>query len=407
MIKLFFIPPGAFSFLSMASMLFISCGNGNTPSVPVSAGDTTMAAAGAALPDSAAFRDTADGKPTALYILRNKDHAAVAITNYGARVVSLLVPDKRGILRDVVVGYDGIGKYLHQPETYFGAIVGRYGNRIARGKFRLEGKVYTLAANDGANHLHGGRKGFGSVVWDAQRLNDQTVKLLYLSKDGEEGYPGNLSVEVTYTLTDSNELRIVYRATTDKATVLNLTNHSYFNLNGQGSGTINNHLLQINAARYTPVDSVLIPTGSIEPVAGTPLDFRQPATIGSGIGENNVQLKYGRGYDHNFVLDHGPSGNTKNGTREGGLDRAVTVTGDQSGICLELYTTEPGVQFYSGNFMKGTNPIKGGKKDDHRTAFCLETQHYPDSPNEPLFPSTELKPGQTYRSTTVYKFSVK
>ncbi len=392
-----------FSLFVAAAGLLASCGNGSNPPAPTGGDSVTAtpsASAPAVLPDAKAFGDTVDGKPTALYILKNKNNAEAAVTNYGARVVSLLVPDKKGVLTDVVVGYDSIGKYVHQPESFFGAIVGRYGNRIAKGKFALEGKTYTLATNDGPNHLHGGKKGFGAKVWDARQLNDSTVELSYLSRDGEEGYPGSLQVKVTYTLTgdSSNALKIDYEASTDKATVLNITNHSYFNLNGQGSGTINNHLLQLNADNYTPVDSTLIPTGKIEPVAGTPFDFRTPTAIGAHIGDDNIQLKYGKGYDHNFVL---------NPNKGSGLNPAATVLGDQSGIIMEAYTLEPAVQFYGGNFMKGANPIKGGKKDDYRTAFCMETQHYPDSPNEPSFPTTELKAGKTYRTTTVYKFSVK
>jgi len=357
--------------------------------------------ASAVLPDSSSFRDTVDGKATTLYVLKNKNNAKAAITNYGARVVSILVPDKKGALTDVIDGYDSIGKYVHQPETFFGAIVGRYGNRIAKGKFRLEGKEYTLAINNPPNSLHGGKKGFGAVVWNGRQLNDSTLELSYLSKDGEEGYPGNLSIKVTYTFggdSTGNALSIDYEAKTDKPTVLNLTNHSYFNLNGQGSGTINHHLLQLNAARYTPVDSTLIPTGKIEPVAGTPFDFQTPTAIGSRIDSPNTQLKYGKGYDHNFVLNAG---------KGSGLNVAATVLGDQSGIFMAVYTTEPGIQFYGGNFMTGANPLKGGKKDDYRTAFCLETQHYPNSPNEPSFPTTELKPGKVYKTTTIYSFSVK
>ena len=392
-----------FSFLVVAAGLITSCGSGDHAPAAAAGSDSTAKAtdASAVLPDAGSFRDTVDGKPTALFVLKNKNNAEAAITNYGARVVSILVPDKKGVLTDIIAGYDSIGKYVHQPETFFGAIVGRYGNRIAKGKFKLEGKEYTLAINNAPNSLHGGKKGFGAVVWDAKQLNDSTLELSYLSKDGEEGYPGNLSVKVTYTFggdSTGNALKIDYEATTDKATVLNLTNHSYFNLNGQGSGTINQHLLQLNAATYTPVDSTLIPTGKIEPVAGTPFDFQKPTAIGSRIDSPHIQLKYGKGYDHNFVLNAG---------KGSGMNLAATVLGDQSGIFMGVFTLEPGVQFYGGNFMAGTNPLKGGKKDDYRTAFCLETQHYPNSPNQPSFPTTELKPGKVYKTTTVYSFSVK
>ncbi len=384
-----------------AACLLAACGN--SASSDKSAVDSTATKAPATasvLPDANLFKDSLDGKPTALYILRNKNNAAVAITNYGARVVSLLVPDKNGVMTDIAVGYDSIGKYIHQPESYFGAIVGRYGNRIAKGRFSLNGKEYKLATNNGPNSLHGGLKGFAAHVWDAKQLNDSTLELTYLSKDQEEGYPGNLQAKVTYTLSGDtvNSLKIDYEATTDKPTVVNLTNHTYFNLNGQGSGTINNHLLQFNADRYTPVDSTLIPTGKIEPVAGTPFDFRQPTAIGARVDSPNQQLKFGKGYDHNFVLNAG---------KGAGLNLAATVLGDQSGIFMEVWTMEPGIQFYGGNFMSGSNPLKGGKRDDHRTAFCLETQHYPDSPNEPSFPSTVLQPGKQYKTSTVYTFSVK
>lgn len=383
-----------------ATCLLVACGNNASTDKPAGDSTTTAPAAGAGLPDSALFKDSLESKSTALYILKNKNNATVAITNYGARVVSLLVPDKNGTMTDVALGYDSIGKYIHQPETYFGAIVGRYGNRIAKGKFKLNGKEYKLATNNGANHLHGGLKGFGAHIWDAKKLNDSTLELTYLSQDQEEGYPGSLQAKVTYTLSGdtANSLKIDYEATTDKATVLNLTNHTYFNLNGQGSGTINNHLLFLNADRYTPVDSTLIPTGKLEPVAGTPFDFLKPTTIGSRIDVNNEQLKFGKGYDHNFVL---------NANKGAGLNLAATVQGDQSGIFMEVLTMEPGIQFYGGNFMNGGNPLKGGKKDDHRTAFCLETQHYPDSPNEPSFPTTELKPGEKYKTSTEYRFTVK
>lgn len=386
-----------FLYTGLLPVLLAACGNHtNTPAT--TADTATARAVGASLPDSAAFRDTVDGQRTALYVLKNKNGAEAAVTNYGARLVSLLVPDKNGVLTDVVLGYDSIGSYLHPPETYFGAIVGRYGNRIGKAKFSLNGKAYTLAANNGPNSLHGGKKGFGAVIWTGRQLNDSAVELTYLSRDGEEGYPGNLHATVIYTLMDTNALRIDYAATTDKPTVLNLTNHSYFNLNGQGSGTINDHLLQLNADRYTPVDSTLIPTGMLASVAGTPFDFRTPATIGSRIAADNQQLKFGKGYDHNFVL------NPHTGA---GLNWAAKVQGNISGIVLTVYTDQPGIQFYGGNFLNGTNVLKGGKKDEYRSAFCLETQHFPNSPNEPSFPSTELKPGQTYRSTTVYGFGAK
>ena len=399
--KLFFFSMG------ISVCLLTACGGNGTENPAAQTGKDSTAkdsAAAATLPDSAAFRDMIDGQPTALYVLKNKNQATAAITNYGARLVSLLVPNKNGVMTDVVLGYDSVGKYVHQPETFFGAIVGRYGNRIAKGKFKLIGKEYTLAKNNGPNSLHGGKKGFGAVVWTAKQLNDHAVELSYTSKDGEEGYPGTLQVKVTYTLTDSNALAISYQATTNKATVLNLTNHAYYNLNGQGSGTINNHLLTLNADQYTPVDSTLIPTGKIEPVAGSPFDFRTATTIGSRIGADNIQLKYGKGYDHNFVINP-----TKGDTIKGGhnLMPAATAQGDLSGIVMKVFTEEPGVQFYGGNFMTGASPLKAGKKDEYRSAFCLETQHFPDSPNQPSFPSTELKPGQTYRSTTVYQFSTK
>ena len=337
-----------FSFLVIIACLATSCGGNNAPAP---ATDSTMSAVTAppvTLPDTAAFRDTVDGKPTGLYILKNKNNVQAALTNYGARLVSLLVPDKNGIMTDVVLGYDSIGTYVHRrPETFFGAIVGRYGNRIANGRFKVEGKTYSLAINNPPNSLHGGKKGFGSLVWDAKQTGPASVEFTYLSRDGEEGYPGNLQVKVVYTLTDSNSLKIDYMATTDKATVLNLTNHSYFNLNGQGNGTINDQLLMLNADNYTPVDSTLIPTGKIEPVAGTPFDFRQPTAIGSRINADNIQIKYGKGYDHNFVL---------NPNKGSGLNLAATVQGDQTGIFMEVYTQEPGVQFYTGNFL--TAPIR-------------------------------------------------
>jgi aldose 1-epimerase len=349
------------------------------------------------IPSVKNFQSTIDGKQTNLFFLKN-GNMQVAITNYGARVVSIVVPDKNGNATDVNVGYDNIDDYTKGGDTYFGAIVGRYGNRIAKGKFKLDGNEYTLATNNGANSLHGGNKGFSREVWDAQQQNDSTLQLTYVSKDGEEGYPGTLTSKITYTVLSNNKLKIDYEASTDKSTVLNLTNHCYFNLNGQGSGTILDHDVMINADTYTPVDSTLIPTGKIETVKGTPFDFTTAKTIGERVNDTtNQQLKFGHGYDHNFVL------NTKGNITQ----KAAEVTGEQSGIVMDVYTLQPGLQFYTGNFMNGSHTLKQGKKDDYRTAFCMETQHYPDSPNQPNFPSTELKPGEKYQSTTIYAFSVK
>lgn len=353
---------------------------------------------GQALPSAAAFEQQIDGKQTHLFVLKNKNGMQAAITDYGGRLVSLLVPDKSGKLTDVVTGFDSVMQYKHSTEPYFGATIGRYGNRIAKGKFTLDGKQYVLATNNGVNHLHGGKKGFQDVVWDAKPSGDSVLELSYLSRDMEEGYPGNLQVRVTYRLTDANELKIQYEATTDKRTVVNLTNHAFFNLNGQGSGTINDHVLQINADRYTPVDSTLIPLGTSAPVANTPFDFRKPTAIGARVGEENVQLKNGSGYDHNFILNRKGAGT---------MDTAAQVTGDRSGIVMTVLTVEPGLQFYGGNFMQSKNVMKGGGRDEFRTAFCLETQHFPDSPNQPSFPSTVLDPGKTYRTESVYRFSTK
>jgi aldose 1-epimerase len=350
------------------------------------------------LPDAKAFQQTIDGKQVSLFVIKNKDIEA-AVTNYGARIVSVLVPDKQNVLTNVVVGYDSIKPYTQGGDTYYGAIVGRYGNRIAKGKFTLDGSEYKLATNNAPNHLHGGNKGFSRVVWDAKQLSDSSVELTYVSPNGEEGYPGTLTASVTYTVTATRELKIDYKATTDKNTVVNLTNHSYFNLNGAGSSTIDNHSLIINADNYTPVDATLIPTGKIESVKGTQLDFTTAITIGQRINDSSfIQMKYGHGYDHNYVLNAGLTTTPH---------KAAEVVGDKSSIVMDVFTTEPGVQFYTGNFMNGMHMIQGGKTDGYRTAFCLETQHYPDSPNEPGFPTTELKPGETLHSTTVYQFSTK
>lgn len=383
-----------FSAILPAALLLAAC---NQSSNKTSSTSTTMAdsTSTATLPSSKGFEQTIDGKQVHLYTLKNKSGAEAAVTNYGGHLVSLLVPDKAGKLTDVVIGFDSISGYKKAMSSYFGATIGRYGNRIAKGHFVLEGKRYDLFINNKPNSLHGGAKGFNDVVWDATQINDHTVELSYLSPDMEEGYPGNLKVKVTYELTDDNAVKISYEATTDKTTVVNLTNHSYFNLNGIGSGTILDHQLELKAANYTPVDSTLIPTGKITPVAGTPFDFTKATTIGARINNADEQLKNGKGYDHNFVLD-----------KHDLTTPIATVTGDKSGIKMEVFTEEPGIQFYSGNFMAGANTILGGAKDDYRTGLALETQHFPDSPNQPQFPTTTLKPGETYKTTTIYKFSV-
>ena len=359
---------------------------------------STTTTRGQSIPDAKGFASTINGKQTALYVLKNASGMQAAITNYGGRLVSLVVPDKDGVPVDVVVGFDKVEDFSRSSEPYFGATIGRYGNRIAKGRFTLEGRTYTLFTNNGPNTLHGGKRGFQDVIWDATLQSDSVLVLKYLSKDMEEGFPGNLQTTVTYTLNSDNSLKIDYLATTDKTTVLNLTNHAFFNLNGVGSGSILDHVLQINADKYTPVDSTLIPTGKLAPVQGTPFDFRNPTRIGDRIGAENEQLKNGGGYDHNFVLSEVKAEN---------LLHAATVTGDKSGIKMEVHTQEPGLQFYSGNFMQSKNTFRGGAKDDFRTAFCLETQHFPDSPNQPSFPSTVLKPGQEYKTTSVYKFTTR
>jgi aldose 1-epimerase len=345
-----------------------------------------------------AFGKTGDGKQVDLYVLTNKNGVEVDITNFGAAVVSLKVPDRHGKTDDVVLGYDDLDGYRHD-KSYFGATVGRCANRIAHGKFTLNGTTYTLAKNDGDNHLHGGVRGFNKVVWEAKDVSTAGVaalRLNYLSKDGEEGYPGNLSVQVTYTLTNNNELKIDYVATTDKDTVLNLTHHSYFNLAGQGKGDILQHQLLLHASRFTPVDATLIPTGEIRSVKGTPLDFATATAIGSRIDQGDEQLKLGHGYDHNFVLDGGTGGTPV---------LAAQVYEPSSGRVMEVWTTQPGIQFYSGNFLDDTIRGKSGSPYRRRAAFCLETQHFPDSPNKPNFPSTILKPGSQFKSSTTYKFS--
>jgi len=344
------------------------------------------------------FGKTPDGQPVDLYVLTNKGGAEVSITNYGGAVVSLKVPDRDGKLADVVLGYDTADGYVND-KSFFGALVGRYGNRIGHAQFVLDCKTYALAKNNGENSLHGGVKGFNKALWSAKILSakaGQSLELSYLSKDGEEGFPGNLKVTVIYTLTDANALRIEYSATTDKKTVVNLTNHSYFNLAGQGSGDILGHLLMIEADKFTPVDAGLIPTGELRDVAGTPFDFRKATAIGVRIDQDEEQLKRGGGYDHNFVLRRAA------GTGESLAARVVEPT---SGRVLEVWTTEPGVQFYTGNFLDGKTAGKGGVAYPKRSALCLETQHFPDSPNQPKFPSVVLEPSKRYHTITTYRFS--
>lgn len=358
---------------------------------------------GVAFVNSYATVKTTDFDCIRLYELRNNSGTEVKITNYGAIVTSIKVADRNGEFADIALGYNGVEDYINAVDRpYFGAIVGRYGNRIAKGRFTLDDKTYTLATNNGPNHLHGGIIGFDKVVWDAKTIEGEGftgVELTYMAKDMEEGYPGNLSVKVTYKLTENNELSIDYYAVTDKPTPVNLTNHTYFNLTGEGNGTILDHELMINADKYTPVDNTLIPLGENTPVKGTPFDFTIAKPIGRDINQQNEQLKFGGGYDHNFVLNK-----TDNA---GDLTIAATVYEPASGRFVEVLTEEPGVQFYCGNFLDGRLKGKSGKPYVYRGGFCLETQHYPDSPNQPKFPSTILRPGQTYKTKTIYRFSVK
>ncbi len=346
--------------------------------------------------DEDQFTAMIDGKKVQLFTLKNNNGLVTQITNFGGRVVNLWVPDKKGNFEDIVTGYETLKGYLNSNEIYYGAIIGRYGNRIANGRFELNDTLSVLAQNNGENHLHGGIKGFNDVVFDASQPDEQTLLLTYLSPHMEEGYPGNLKVNVKYQFTNENELKIEYYATTDRPTPVNLTHHSFFNLKGAGNGTINDHIIQINADHYTPVDAGLIPTGEIAPVEGTPMDFKKPFLIGDRIDDHFEQLIYGKGYDHNWVLF--PAQN------EPGF--AARVVEPQSGRTLEVYTNEPGLQFYSGNFLNGSDIGKYGRKYNHRSSFCLETQHFPDSPNQENFPSTILHPEEEYYSVCIYRFGV-
>lgn len=360
-------------------------------------------------PKAEPFGKTKEGVPVEVFTLKNKQGIKIRAMTYGATVLSLETPDKHGKSADVVLGYQSVGEY-EKSSPYFGAIVGRYGNRIAAGKFTLEGKEYTLALNNGApgmkSSLHGGLRGFDKVVWKAEGLarnGEQGVCFTYLSKDGEEGYPGNLTSKVTYWLNDKNEWRVDYEMTTDKATPVNLTQHSYFNLRGEGRGDILGHELMLPATGFTPVNAAMIPTGEIRKVAGTPLDFTNPTSIGARIQSDDEQLRLGGGYDHNYVVKR-PFLARLFGRR---LFTAASVREPESGRILHILTTEPGIQFYSGNFLDGSLTGKAGAPYPKRSGFCLETQHYPDSPNQSAFPSTILKPGKVLRSTTVFQFEAK
>jgi aldose 1-epimerase len=349
--------------------------------------------------DRTNFERYIDEKSIKLYVLKNKNGLEAVFSNYGQRLISLMVPDNNGVLDDIVLGYDSLDQYMDGNGGYFGAIIGRYGNRIAKGKFEIDGVTYNLAKNNNGNHLHGGIKGFESVVWGVDSVARNHISFKRLSPDMEEGYPGNLKINVRYTLTDANELRIAYTGVTDKKTHVNLTHHSFFNLKGEASGTINDHLLQINANSITAVDAELIPTGTLMPVKNTPFDFNNPKTIQAGLNGQHEQLTKGNGFDHNYVLDP----DLKN---EEGLFIAAKVKEPQSGRVMEVFTNEPGLQFYGGNFLDGKTRGKKGGIYEFRGAFCLESQHYPNSPNQKNFPSTLLEPGEVYNSICVYKFSV-
>jgi aldose 1-epimerase len=346
------------------------------------------------------FGATDRGETVSVYTLKNARGTEVRALDYGGIILSLRVEDRNGRFDDVVLGYDSLKDYVRES-PYFGAIIGRYGNRIARGRFTLDGRTYTLAKNNGPNHLHGGLRGFDKVVWDVESFESPDgvgLVMRYTSPDGEEGYPGTLRATVTYTLTPRNELIFDYHATTDRATPVNLTQHSYFNLAGDGQGDILGHVVTLNADHFTPVDSTLIPTGEIRSVTGTPFDFRTPTPIGARIAQDDEQLRYGRGYDHNFVLNKGGD--------DRGRTLAARVYEPSSGRLMEISTTEPGLQFYSGNFLDGSLRGKKGVAYKHRYGFAMETQHFPDTPNKSAFPSAILRPGEEYRSRTIYAFSV-
>lgn len=358
--------------------------------------DTTVFTDAVNAIDQVDFQQTIDGKKVDLYTLVGENRIGMKVTNFGARIVALCVPDQNEKPVDVVFGYNKLDDYLNNPEYFFGAAIGRYGNRICEGKFSIDSVSYQLNQNNGKNALHGGPKGYYNVVWDAKKVSDTKIEFTHLSADGEEGYPGNLNVTMTYELTAENGLLITYSATTDKATVCNLTHHSYFNLSGEGAETINDHILMINADNTTPVDSTLIPTGEIAYVSGTPFDFTAPMAIGSRVNDVDTQLMYGMGYDHNWVLN-----------REGeGVQLAASLYSPITKIKMEVLTDQPGLQFYGGNFLDGVVSGKLGIPYTFRSGLCLETQHFPDSPNQPQFPGATLLPGETYSHICEYRFSI-
>ncbi|SEI82644.1 aldose 1-epimerase [Cyclobacterium xiamenense] len=373
--------------------LVISCGPAEKQEAAEAQTTKTLSAM-----DPAKFEKTINGKEVSLYRLSNANGMEMTVTNFGARVVELFAPDKEGNFADVVLGYDNLDDYINHPTSYYGAPIGRYGNRIADAQFTLNGETYELEANNGPNNLHGWPGGYHIAVWEVLEATDQKLAMKYVSPDGEAGFPGELTVFMNYYLTDDNEFRITYEATTDQPTVVNLTHHSFFNLNGHGEGDVKNHMLELNADRFTPVNEVLIPLGDLRPVEGTPMDFTEPHRVGERIDDDYEQLQKGGGYDHNWVI------NREEGSSETILAASVWVP--ENGRKMEVYTDQPGVQVYTGNFMDGTSASKGEKTYGKRGAICLETQHFPDSPNQPQFPSVTLNPEETYTHECIYKFSV-
>jgi aldose 1-epimerase len=388
----------SFAIFTLLASILISC---NPKPEQQSQVDSTMVTSKPQIPTSS-FGKMPDGREVKMFTLSNDRGMSMSVINYGGIIVALNVPDKNGKIEDVVLGYDSLTHYI-KNNPYFGALIGRYGNRIAKGKFSLDGNSYQLDTNNEPNHLHGGSDGYHAVFWNIEpdTVGRNALRLTYQSKDGEEGYPGNLNIEVVYLLTEKNELNITYKATTDKKTIINLTQHSYFNLSGDVKKDILDHELHLNADRFVPVDETLIPTGTLKNVEGTPFDFRTPMTIGSRIDKKDQQLQFGRGYDHCWVLNDQEASNKTN------LTLAATLYEATSGRVMSVYTTEPGIQFYSGNFLDGSNIGKKGAVYKHRYGLCLESEHFPDSPNQKNFPSVELNPGETYFTQTVYSFSTK